>query len=112
MAGNVLLTSTHPGLAPGIIDFSPYWRPVEYAETILVADGLLGFDEDDELIRLVGNDEYRVQMLVRALVFRLVAWSERCKEGGHTMDGDYQKSSERAVEPARSLVLRHGDDAS
>jgi uncharacterized protein (TIGR02569 family) len=37
LTGNVLLD---PPRAPGIIDVSPYWRPVQYAEGIVVADAL------------------------------------------------------------------------
>jgi uncharacterized protein (TIGR02569 family) len=106
LTGNVLLTSNRLDLAPAIIDFSPYWRPVEYAEAMLVADGLLDFDEDEELIDLVGSDRYRLQMLVRALIFRVVAWSGRCKEFG-PLDEGYEKSFERAVQLVRSLILMH-----
>jgi hypothetical protein len=91
-------------LAPGIIDFSPYWRPMEYAEAMLVVDGLLDFDEGEELICLVGTDRYQLQMLVRALIFRVVAWSERCKEFG-PLDEWYQKSFERALQLVSSLIL-------
>jgi uncharacterized protein (TIGR02569 family) len=44
LSGNVLLTSGCNESAPGIIDFSPYWRPVEYAEAMLVTDGMLDFE--------------------------------------------------------------------
>jgi hypothetical protein len=98
LSGNVLLTSTPLNISPGIIDFSPYWRPVEYPEAMLVADGLLDFGEGEELIRLVGRDGYRLQMLVRALMFRVVAWSERCTEVGRPIDAEYRKSFERAFE--------------
>jgi hypothetical protein len=37
LTGNVLLDPPRPA---GIIDVSPYWRPVQYAEGILVADAL------------------------------------------------------------------------
>jgi hypothetical protein len=102
--GNVLLASDDTDSAPGIINFSLYWRPVEYAEAMLVADGLLDFNEGEELIGLVGND---VQMLVRALMFRVVAWSEQCKAVGRPIDAEYQKSFERAVELVSSLIGTH-----
>ncbi|MGV9912101.1 hypothetical protein [Streptomyces tendae] len=38
LTGNVLFA---PGHALAIIDFSPYWRPVAYADAIVVVDGLL-----------------------------------------------------------------------
>lgn len=104
LSGNVLLTSTPQNISPGIIDVSPYWRSVEYAEAMLVADGLLDFGEGEELIRLVGRDGYRLQMLVRALMFRVVAWSERCKEVGRPIDAEYRKSFERAFELVRTFM--------
>ncbi|MGI5200375.1 TIGR02569 family protein [Spirillospora sp. CA-108201] len=68
LTGNVMF---HPGWPPAVIDFSPYWRPVPYAEAVVVVDGLLYHHADPELIEnvLPGRDE--LQMLVRALVFRL-----------------------------------------
>lgn len=35
LSGNVLFAE---GLAPAIIDFSPYWRPTSYADAIVVID--------------------------------------------------------------------------
>ncbi|OJD09698.1 hypothetical protein ACJ73_10139 [Blastomyces percursus] len=67
---------------PGIIDFSLYFGPVEFAEIVIVADGLLWYDAGDEQVRLVGVDKYRLQMLVWALIFRIVASSEGEREKG------------------------------
>lgn len=111
LSGNVLLPSDAQGMSPGIIDFSPYWRPVEYAEAMLVADGLLDFNEGEELICLVGGDRFRLQMLVRALIFRVVAWSERCKELGQRIDVEHRKSFERAIELVSTLMLMRGSNA-
>ncbi|SEM93963.1 hypothetical protein SAMN05660976_06398 [Nonomuraea pusilla] len=54
-----------------MIDFSPYWRPVGYAEAIVVADGLLYHHAEPELIDSVLPGRDGLQMLVRALIFRL-----------------------------------------
>ncbi|OJD10901.1 hypothetical protein AJ78_08206 [Emergomyces pasteurianus Ep9510] len=81
---------------PGIIDFSLYFRPVEFAEAVIVADGLLWYDAGEELVRLVGVDRYRLQMLVRALIFRLVASSEGERETG-IVDEVEQDRFKRAV---------------
>ncbi|PGH14791.1 hypothetical protein AJ79_02807 [Helicocarpus griseus UAMH5409] len=54
----------------------------EFAEEIIVADGLLWYGGDEDLVRLVGEDGFRLQMLVRALIFRLVAASEGTRETG------------------------------
>ncbi|WP_127936582.1 aminoglycoside phosphotransferase [Nonomuraea polychroma] len=68
LTGNVLL---QPGQPPAVIDFSPYWRPVGYAEAIIVADGLLYHHAEPELIDNVLPGRHGLQMLVRALIFRL-----------------------------------------
>ncbi|PGH18018.1 hypothetical protein AJ80_04641 [Polytolypa hystricis UAMH7299] len=104
LAGNILFTTTTTPLAtadsdtppPGIIDLSLYWRPVEFAEAIIVADGLLWYHQaagdDEALVRLVGVEEFRLQMLVRALIFRLVASSD-----GGRVDEDERRAFEEAV---------------
>jgi len=76
LSGNLLY---HPVLAPAIVDFSPYYRPVAYAEAVAVVDGLLWYDADPRLVDAVGGDQ-PIQMLVRAAIFRLVAASERARE--------------------------------
>ncbi|KLJ05436.1 hypothetical protein EMPG_11083 [Blastomyces silverae] len=88
---------------PSIIDFSLYFRPVEFAEAIIVADGLLWYDAGDELVRLVGVDKYRMQMLVRALIFRLVASSEGERERG-VVDEAERNRYQRAVGIVRELI--------
>jgi uncharacterized protein (TIGR02569 family) len=77
LSGNVLLA---PGLAPAIIDVSPYWRPASYADAVIVVDALLWWDEPDELVDALAPDDlprrgWR-QLLVRAAVFRLVSLDE------------------------------------
>lgn len=76
LTGNVLFTDEDDnGKAPAIIDFSAYWRPVEYAEAVVVVDGVLYFGQGEELLLmcLQGDASRLFQMLVRASIFRLVA---------------------------------------
>lgn len=68
LTGNVLY---HRGSPPAVIDFSPYWRPVRYAEAIVVADALLYHDAGFDLVDALGAEGPR--WLARALTFRLVA---------------------------------------
>jgi uncharacterized protein (TIGR02569 family) len=75
LAGNVLFAA---GLPPGVIDFSPYWRPVGYADAIVLVDGLLWFGADRRLLALGGAD--LPQLLVRALMFRLAALTEKARD--------------------------------
>ncbi|MYY11752.1 aminoglycoside phosphotransferase [Streptomyces sp. SID4919] len=73
LTGNVLFA---PGLPPAVIDFSPYWRPVAYADAIVAADGLLHHGADRALVESAAPGTDGLQMLVRALIFRLVASAE------------------------------------
>ncbi|WP_262505110.1 aminoglycoside phosphotransferase [Streptomyces sp. TRM68367] len=70
LTGNVLFA---PGHAPAIIDFSPYWRPVAYADAIVVVDGLLYHRVGLHLVDSAVPGAEGAQMLLRALIFRLAA---------------------------------------
>ncbi|WP_405709741.1 hypothetical protein [Streptomyces sp. NBC_00046] len=70
LTGNVLFAS---GQAPAVIDFSPYWRPVAYADAIVVVDGLLYHQAGPRLVDSALPDAEGAQMLLRALIFRLAA---------------------------------------
>lgn len=72
LTGNVL---SAPGRDPVVIDFSPYWRPPLYAEAVIIADGLLWYEPGPALLAGGGGDPRWPQMLIRALIFRLVALS-------------------------------------
>lgn len=69
LTGNVLFADPLP---PAMIDFSPYWRPVEFATAIVVADALVWEEADPaELSAAMGTDGFG-QFLVRALLFRII----------------------------------------
>ncbi|MFJ7330691.1 phosphotransferase [Streptomyces cyaneofuscatus] len=72
LTGNVLFSS---GQDPVVIDFSPYWRPPLYAEAVVIVDGLLWYEPAPGLLAGGGGDPRWRQMLIRALIFRLVALS-------------------------------------
>ncbi|MFD1829897.1 phosphotransferase [Streptomyces desertarenae] len=98
LTGNVLFAA---GEEPAVIDFSPYWRPPLFAEAVVVADGLLWFDPPPGLLVGGGGHPDWRQMLVCALIFRLVAHSELVGPSGQA----------RADEAARYVratgVVRH-----
>jgi uncharacterized protein (TIGR02569 family) len=69
LLGNVLFAD---GLPPAIIDWPAYWRPPSWALAVAVADALCWYDATPELVdRWVHLPEWG-QMLVRALIYRLV----------------------------------------
>ena len=69
LTGNVLFAEK---LVPAIIDFSPFWRPPEYASAIVVADALVWEGADESLLDAVTHIPYFPQFLVRALIMRAV----------------------------------------
>ena len=75
LAGNMLFAD---GLAPAVIDFSPYWRPAEYADAIVVVDALLWWQADLALIDAACPPSLLPvlwrSLLARALVFRLLSF--------------------------------------
>ena len=80
LSGNLLFSNPPDevqSLRPGIIDFSPLWRPVAYAEAIVAADLLLWRKGDLESIRELGllQGQGRQEILVRATLFRVVTFA-------------------------------------
>jgi len=69
LTGNVVFAE---GLPPGIIDFSPYWRPAAYAIGVVVADAVVWEGADLTLVDHVADRAEMGQCLVRALIFRHV----------------------------------------
>ena len=70
LTGNVLFA---PGLPPGVIDFSPYWRPPVFATAVVVGDALLFEGATPALAHAHRGETGFPQALVRALLFRLIS---------------------------------------
>ena len=62
LTGNVLFDDE---LSPAIIDFTPYWRPLEFQSAVVVADALVWEGAPPELADVVDP-----QYLLRALIYR------------------------------------------
>jgi len=69
MGGNVLF-GLEDGVPPAIIDFTPYWHPVAFAEAMIVIDGMLWYGAPSDLA--IGKQDDWEQLLVRALLFRSI----------------------------------------
>jgi hypothetical protein len=87
-------------LPPAVIDISPFWRPKRYADAILVIDAMAWHGAGEEALHTF-DDPIGVQMLIRALLFRLSAASVIFD--GH--DGRLIKEL-RAYEPVLRAVDR------
>jgi uncharacterized protein (TIGR02569 family) len=69
LTSNVLFA---PGLAPGVIDFTPYWRPPGFCQAVVVVDALLWHGAPTSLLDVFGSTP-PTSLLARAALFRLVA---------------------------------------
>jgi uncharacterized protein (TIGR02569 family) len=69
LSGNVLF---HAGLAPGIIDLSPYWRPALFATAVLAVDAMVWEGADHAVLGILGGHPDAPQYLIRAAIFRVV----------------------------------------
>ena len=67
--GNVLLLEEDP---PAIIDFSPYWRPVEFAVGIIIADAIVWEGADLSLVEIGSKLSNFHQHLIRAELRRII----------------------------------------
>ena len=86
-------------MPPAVIDLSPYWRPAAFATAIVVADALVWEGADETLLDALTTVEPFDQMLVRALLYRLVA----AVEGGFEAGDEVMAERYR---PAAELALR------
>lgn len=66
--GNVLFAGNAP---PGLIDFTPYWRPAEWAAAVAVIDALAWGGSDPAIVERWSHLSEWPQALLRALLFRL-----------------------------------------
>jgi uncharacterized protein (TIGR02569 family) len=96
LTGNVLFTDELP---PAVIDLSLYWRPTAFATAIVLTDALVWEGADESIVASVGDGNDVGQMLVRALIYRLVA----AIEGGFEEDS---AAIDRRYGPAVDLAMR------
>ena len=107
LTGNVLFA---PGLAPAIIDLSPYWRPPSFGEAVVLGDALIWHGAEADLLDQAATHGMRdvVRYVARAIVHRLVTTSERARERHVEHDPDtlaeverYQRTAELVTDYAR-----------
>jgi uncharacterized protein (TIGR02569 family) len=80
LLGNVLY---EPGLPPAIIDWAPYWRPTSWAAAVAVVDALCWHGADEELVRRWSHLAEWSQMLLRALLYRMITDLEVAQARGN-----------------------------
>ncbi|MEV6671869.1 hypothetical protein [Streptomyces sp. NPDC051162] len=113
LTGNVLFAA---GLAPGVIDFSPYWRPPAFAGAVVVADALTWHHADETLLHEIAptSGPDFAQYVARALIFRLITTNERLRtQGGEASPAltDEIRRYRHAQAIVRDFTTRHGTTA-
>ncbi len=69
LTGNVVFAGAD---TPGVIDFSPYWRPSSYALGVIVADAVVWEGADLGVLSSMRGAPDLAQCLLRAMIFRHV----------------------------------------
>jgi hypothetical protein len=69
-------------LSPAVIDFSPYWRPAEFALAIIIVDALVWEGADISIMNYVRDVNEIDQMLARAEIRRLMEIDGHHRQSG------------------------------
>jgi uncharacterized protein (TIGR02569 family) len=69
LAANVLFA---PGSVPGVIDFTPYWRPARFCLAIVAVDALLWHGAPTWPAAAAPGDDDGTALLARAALYRLI----------------------------------------
>ena len=89
LTGNVLFA---PGLPPGVIDVTPYWRPPAFCLAVVTVDALLWHRAAPSLLDAPGAVN-RASLLARAALFRLVASDRLAQNQPQPGRDDYLRST-------------------
>ncbi|TDC89609.1 TIGR02569 family protein [Nonomuraea deserti] len=98
LPGNVLFA---PGLPPAIIDWPVYWRPPSWAAAVAVVDALCWYGASPALAERWAHLPEWGQMLVRALIYRIV--THEALNGPET----WTPEQVAAYRPAVALAVTH-----
>jgi uncharacterized protein (TIGR02569 family) len=83
LPGNVLFAD---GLPPAIIDWPAYWRPTPWASAVAVVDALCWYGASPDLAARWSQLPEWDQMLVRALIYRIITLDTAFGPAGWTSD--------------------------
>ncbi len=92
------------GMAPGVIDFTPYWRPALFARAIVAVDALSWAGLSSNEAAAFSGEAAFPQMFARAALRRLLEFDQHLRRG-HGRASDLPAHA-RAVEAAVQLLAR------
>jgi uncharacterized protein (TIGR02569 family) len=107
LAGNVLFA---PGLDPGVIDFTPYWRPPLFCLAVVIVDALLWHAAPSSLTGAMPGGKDGTSLLARAAIYRLVTSDRLAAELAPSARVDHLAAVRSDHERVLS-VLDRGDGA-
>ena len=84
LLGNVLFDGE---AAPGIVDFTPYYRPAEWGAAVVAVDAMAWAGADIQLLYRWSHLPQWPQLLLRAILFRLAAHALHPKSTLAALDG-------------------------
>jgi len=79
------------GLAPAVIDFSPYWRPAGFAVGVVLADAVTWGEAGAEVFDLGFHIEEFPQLLVRAAFRRLLEVDRHARRSPRDVRGELSR---------------------
>ncbi len=91
--GNILF---HDVLPPAIIDFTPYYRPKDFAKAIMMVDAIVWEGADESIFELIEDLPEIKQLIIRAEIRRLIEIEECVKY--------FQKGSLEEINAHKSLI--------
>lgn len=100
LLGNVLYA---PGLPPAIIDWAPYWRPPSWAAAVAAVDAMCWHGADETLLDRWSGLEAWPQMLLRALLYRMITDREADRAAGRRWE------PHPAYGPVAAALLRRAE---
>ena len=92
------------GLPPGIIDFTPYWRPALFAAAVVAIDAFSWAGVDESRAIHFSDDPSFPQMFARAALRRLLEFDQHLRLGNARV-ADLPGHA-RAIETATRLLFR------
>lgn len=103
LSGNVLF---YEGLAPAVIDFTPYWRPALFSLATVAVDAISWYAASATLFDALPDHPDRASMLARAGIYRLVTSDRAAMPKPESLKASYLADNTRSF----ARLIGHLDD--
>lgn len=103
LTGNVLFARGQP---PGVIDFTPYWRPASFCLAIVAVDAVCWNAASPTLFQALPTDDDRESLLARAALYRLITSDRAALTHPTKRRHEYLRENAFAYERVLALLVR------